>query len=159
MKLDRLEAQNTPVSDLKPVQGMPLTFLDLSGARGVTDLQPLEGMPLEYLNLAGLPVSDLAVLKSMRSLQRLVLHNIPLSDLTPLEGLRLKELGIPGTAVSDLSPLKHMSLDYIRLTPRNITQGLDILRDMKSLKRISTKDGEYWPPAEFWARYDKGEFK
>ena len=29
-----------------------------------------------------------------------------------------------------------MPLEDIRLTPKNITQGLDILRDMKSLKTI-----------------------
>jgi hypothetical protein len=54
-----------------------------------------------------------------------------------------------------------MELEDIRLTPKNITQGLDILRDMKSLKTIGITflgDGS-WPAAEFWARYDKGEFK
>jgi hypothetical protein len=42
-----------------------------------------------------------------------------------------------------------------------ITQGLDIFRDMKSLKTIgvSTDDAsQLWPAAEFWERYDKGEF-
>ena len=47
----------------------------------------------------------------------------------------LKRLELQGTKVSDLSPLKDMPLEEIRLTPRNITtRGLDILRNMKSLK-------------------------
>jgi hypothetical protein len=73
----------------------------------------------------------------------------------------LKRLFIHGTGVADLRPLQGMPLEHIRLTPRNITQGLDVLRDMKGLKTIGTGwfDTPAWPPAEFWARYDKGEFK
>lgn len=52
-----------------------------------------------------------------------------------------------------------MLLEEIRLTPQNITQGLDILREMKSLKTIGVDGATAWPPAEFWERYDKGEFK
>ena len=37
----------------------------------------------------------------------------------------------------------------------------EILRNkMKSLKSIgTTESGQVWPAAEFWARYEKGEFK
>jgi hypothetical protein len=41
----------------------------------------------------------------------------------------------------------------------NITRGLDILRDMKSLRTIGIRYNQAWPAAGFWARYDKGEFK
>ena len=52
-----------------------------------------------------------------------------------------------------------MPLEHIHLTPKNITRGLDILRDMKSLKTIGIdSDKDAWPVAEFWARYKKGEF-
>jgi len=52
-----------------------------------------------------------------------------------------------------------MPLEHVRLTPKNITQGLDILRDMKSLKTIGIDHTQFWPAAEFWPRYAKGEFK
>ena len=32
-------------------------------------------------------------------------------------------------------------------------------RDMTSLKTISIGSKQAWPAAEFWERYDKGEFK
>jgi hypothetical protein len=51
-----------------------------------------------------------------------------------------------------------MPLEDIRLTPKNIAQGLDVLRDMKSLKTIGIDWNQAWPTAEFWERYDKGEF-
>jgi hypothetical protein len=82
-----------------------------------------------------------------------------ITDLKPLQGMPLKTLSIHTTGVTDLNPLRGMELEEIRLTPKHITQGLDILRAMKSLKPIGTSaDHEVWPAAEFWARDDRGEF-
>ena len=68
------------------------------------------------------------------------------------------------SGITDLSPLQSMQLEDLRLTPKNITQGLEVLRGMKSLKTIglagpSLGGRQSWPAAEFWTRYDKGEFK
>jgi hypothetical protein len=52
-----------------------------------------------------------------------------------------------------------MQLEDIRLTPKNITKGLDILRDMKCLKTIGSEWNQAWPAARLWERYDKGELK
>ncbi len=84
-----------------------------------------------------------------------------MSDLSPLKDMKLTSLSCCGTQVSDLSPLKGMPLENIRLTPKANTKGLDILRDMKSLKTIGIgkANTQVWPAAEFWDRYDKGEFK
>jgi hypothetical protein len=72
----------------------------------------------------------------------------------------LRRIMLQRTRVSDLSPLKDMPLEEIRLTPTNLTKrGLENLRAMKSLKTIGTEWNRGWPAAEFWARYDKGEFK
>jgi len=70
----------------------------------------------------------------------------------------LKVLKIYKTGVTDLKPLQGMALEEIHLTPKNIAQGLEILRDMKSLKTIGIDYNQAWPAAEFWERYDKGEF-
>jgi eukaryotic-like serine/threonine-protein kinase len=83
----------------------------------------------------------------------------PVSDLSPLMGMKLTYLHCGDTKVSDLSALEEMALEEIRLTPKNITKkALEILRNMKSLKTIGTEWNRAWPAAEFWARYDKGEF-
>src|SRR5262245_65995216 len=68
----------------------------------------------------------------------------------PCRGLR---------SVTDLRPLQGMELKEIWLTPKNITQGLEIPRDMKSLERVGLNSIQVWPAAEFWERYDQGEFK
>src|SRR5262249_9136942 len=125
---------------------------------------PLNGMPLKELNLAATKVSDasLAQLKDCKDLVKLVLFDTQVGDagLTHLKDLRnLKVLVLNGSRVSDLSPLKDMALEEIMLTPKDInTQGLDLLRNMKSLKTIGIP-WENFPAAEFWARYDRGEFK
>jgi hypothetical protein len=49
-----------------------------------------------------------------------------------------------------------MPLEEIRLIPKNITRGLDTLRDMKRLKTIGNTWDQAWPAAKFWERYDKG---
>jgi hypothetical protein len=80
------------------------------------------------------------------------------AGLEHLKGMPLKKLYIAGTDVTDLKPLQGIPLEYFRLTPKNITKGLDRLRDMKSLKTIGIEGNQAWPAAEFWNRHDRGEF-
>jgi WD40 repeat protein len=148
------------VRDLEPLKGMKLIHLDLNGCTQVQDLEPLKGMPLTGLYINDSQVRDLTPLRDMK-LTFLACNNTGVSDLSPLKGMPLQTLVMHGTGVDDLKSLHGMPLENIRLTPRNITQGLDILRAMKSLKTIGIGwfDAPAWPPAEFWDRYDKGEFK
>jgi hypothetical protein len=81
------------------------------------------------------------------------------AGLAHLKGMSLTVLWIYNTGITDLTFLQGMPLEDIRLTPKHITRGLDILRDMKSLKTIGIGYNRAWPAAEFWERYDKGEFK
>ena len=106
-------------------------------------------------------VKDISPVRFLVGLKAFRCVNGPLSDLSPLKGMPLQTLVIYETGIADLKPLQGMPLEAIRLTPRKITQGLDILKDMKSLKTIGTGwfNTPAWPPAKFWARYEKGEFK
>jgi hypothetical protein len=81
------------------------------------------------------------------------------AGLAHFKGMPLRALGIDSTAITDLSSLQGMPLEDIRLTPKNIIKGLDVLREMKSIKTIGIDYNQAWPAAEFWERYDKGEFK
>jgi hypothetical protein len=116
---------------------MPLTELGLSHCREIKDLAELKGL----------------------SLTRLYVDDTPVRDLEPLRNMPLKTLFIDGTAVTDLTPLQKTPLEDIRLTPRNFTPGLALLRDKKSLNTIGLSYYQAWPAAEFWERYGKGEFK
>jgi formylglycine-generating enzyme required for sulfatase activity len=118
---------------------------------------------LTFLNLSWNKVSDagLAHFKDSKNLTHLHFDNTQVGDagLAYFKGVRLTVLSIDHTGITDLTPLQGMLLEEIRLTPKNITKGLDILRDMKSLKSIGIDWDQFWPAAEFWERYDKGEFK
>ena len=71
----------------------------------------------------------------------------------------LTELCCDHTLVSDLTPLKGMHLALVCFTPKKITEGIDAIRQMKSLKTIglSGEDKDQFPPDEFWKKYDAGE--
>jgi hypothetical protein len=66
------------------------------------------------------------------------------SDLSPL--------------VSDLSPLKGMALKEITFSPKQIAKGIELIRAMNSLQGIGITWDQIRPAAEFWRKYDAGEF-
>jgi serine/threonine protein kinase len=93
MKLTDLNAPSNSFSDLSPLAGMPLRSLavwnnknlaDLSPLRGmttltrfscsstkVTDLSPLQNLPLKELSCDFLPERDAAILRSIRTLEKI----------------------------------------------------------------------------------------
>jgi serine/threonine protein kinase/Leucine-rich repeat (LRR) protein len=163
MTLSALSVCGTSVSDLSPLKGMKLTFLHCGGS-SVSDLSPLGAMPLTNLNCAGTKVSDASLnqINKCHDLRLLVLSDTQVSDLGLAhlrDHMNLRRLMLQGTRVADLSALADMPLEEIRLTPKNLTRrGLENLRNMKCLKTIGTEWNQAWPAAEFWARYEKGEF-
>ncbi|OAI47277.1 hypothetical protein AYO44_09860 [Planctomycetaceae bacterium SCGC AG-212-F19] len=165
------------VHDLTPLNGLPLTSLTLFGCRQVHDLTPLKDMPLTTLNLGlcgqvrnisplkGMPlcrlylhgcgqVQDLTPLKGMSLTHLELLWCGQVHDLSPLKGMPLTWLNLDNTPVKDLTPLQGMNLQKILFNAKNITRGMESLRQMKSLTNLNDL-----PPAEFWKRYDAGEFK
>jgi eukaryotic-like serine/threonine-protein kinase len=70
MQLTRLLCSGTKVSDLSPLRDMPLTTLRCENAR-VSDLTPLRGMPLKALWCDFKPERDAALLRSIRTLERI----------------------------------------------------------------------------------------
>jgi serine/threonine protein kinase len=130
------------------------------GSAGMVHFQDCKA--LASLNLADTKVSNagLAHFKDCKNLKRLYLDGTQVDDagLSQFKDMPLRRLAIDRTGITDLTLLQSVPLDYITLTPKNITRGLDILRDMKSLKTIGISWRQSWPAAEFWQRYDKGEF-
>jgi hypothetical protein len=117
---------------------MKLTSLHLWGCDLVSDLTPLRGMPLRFFSTSSNRVSD----------------------LTPLQGMPLKVLhfGHCG-AIRDLTPLQNMELTELRLSPGPVLANIHVLRRMTSLKTIEVTGRGTFTAAEFWKRYDAGEFK
>ena len=179
MPLLALYLEGTSVTDLTPLEGMPLENLWLGHCQ-IEDISPLAGMQLKELNLfntrvkdisvvADMPlntlwlketaVTDLSVIKDM-TLQSLDINGTEITDLTPIAEMRsLQRLNIANSKVTDLSALKKLRLQRLVFTPAMIKTGMEVVRDMKSLRQIGTTfDGtpndDVQPAAQFWASYD-----
>lgn len=138
------------IKDLSPLSGMPLVGLVLDDTE-VTDLAPLQYCPLQGLAIRGKALKTIAPLKGMRLISLQIDHT-DVSDLSPLAGMPLQTLFIHDTEVSDLTPLRGMRLEYFTFSPEMVTNGIDVIRRMKSLKGIG--DPQMDPPTEFWQHYD-----
>ena len=126
----------------------PPCFIGLTCCiRGVTDLAPLEGVPLEYLNLTGAAVDDLNSVASLKSLRRLLLDGTRITTLEPLRPLRLERISLLHTGVTDLTPIQGMPLKQLRLDYR--PERKKFVRSFKELELINDK-----PAAEFWKEVD-----
>jgi len=136
-------------------KGVPV-FVHLRDS-GITDLTPLKGLPLRELYIPENNLEDISALKGM-PLQQLGIAINKIEDLSPLRGMPLKILYCDANPIRDLTPLEGMQLEFILFSPKHVTRGIEVLRNMKSLKRI----GPWWdadlPAAEFWKQYDAGKF-
>ena len=156
MPLVALEFSETEVSDLSPLRQMPLKELLFWNTK-VSNLSVLKGMPLERLEFALTPVSDLSPLADLK-LERLIFGDTRVKDLSPLRGMPLKFIGCNTAFVTDLSPLQGMPLTEICFYPQHISEGLDLVRRMDSIKAIHPFGRGIWSTEEFWKKYDAGEF-
>ena len=156
MPLRTLACEDNRIADLSPLAGGKLAVLDCSGNR-IDSLTALTGMPLRQLRLERNPVADLTPLKGM-PLEQLVCSGNPVADLAPLADAPLKQLVCDATGVRDLSPVARPPLESLCFDVARTTGGLDALRTLRSLRTIGPSRLELMPPAEFWQRFDAGEF-
>lgn len=137
------------ISNLTALSGMKLESLDLYKTP-VSDISPLTGMNLKELNLLGTEVTDISVLKGM-PLKKLYLPN-DVSDISPLRGMDyLIYLCMFSRNVTDVSPLAGMKLEVLNIDIDSVTNGLDVIRDMKSLRKINNRS-----PTIFWQNVHVG---
>ena len=158
VSLKVLSCVDGPLSDLSPLEGMPLVSLDVGGTK-VKDLSPLEGMPLASLHLKSAQVSDLGPLEGMpltnlslwrcsqvrdlkplagMPLARLNLYLCPVQDLEPLQGMPLTSLYLAACVqVDDLTPLEGMPLTELNLDNTQV-------RNLESLKGMPLTELSTW---------------
>ncbi len=145
--------------DCKDLRYLHLAFSKVTDA-GLANFKDCKG--LISLQFSGTQVSDAGLIhfKDCKNLSSLDVSYTGVGDsgLANFKGMPLRELKLQRSGITDLTPLQGMPLEEIRLTPKNITRGLDILRAMKTLKTIGVEWDKTWPAAEFWQRYDTGEF-
>ncbi len=110
---------NARLADITALRGMPLQKLYLSRTR-VENLGPLRGAPLEDLNLLGTRVKDLSPLAAC-PIKMLWLTGCPVEDISPLRRVPLVSLTLQDTRVSDLSPLAGHPLQRLHIGGTEVT--------------------------------------
>lgn len=173
-KLWSLNIEQCPVTDLRPLQKSPLINLRLRGAD--LDLSQLQGLKLKFLSLEGSQFDDLSGIEGL-PIEKLSLSNTAVRDLTPIRGMALTALTVAGSPVTDLTPAQGMKLTNLSVSEPGVdlapvagmplervaiwnvpdVKNIEVLRGITTLKAIQT-EGKPTPPAEFWRRYDAGEF-
>jgi serine/threonine protein kinase/Leucine-rich repeat (LRR) protein len=154
--------RNSKLSDLSPLRGLSLEQFACAHDN-VSDLSPLEGMPLVELTFAATKVTDMSPIRGM-PLDHLNFQGSPVADLSPARGMKLTTLVCAGSKVTDLSPAAGMPLVTLLagsgggLKTFDGVQGIEVVRQIKSLETIGVDGVNKWPAAEFWKKYNAGEF-
>jgi len=145
---------NQLISDLSLLHGAPISTLAVQHT-AVTDLTPLNDLPLlKELRLAGTRVSDLSPLEGL-ALVQLTISGTPVTDLSPLRDLKMSGC----QSITNLEALAGMTtLQTLILPPK--AKNYEFLRGMTNLTRIGFKydaavKGPDKTAAEFWANYDQ----
>jgi hypothetical protein len=157
MQLEYLYLSSQAIRDLEPLRDMPCTELRLTG-QGITSLEPLRGMPCQKLSIYDCPhVESLESLRGMPCVDLNLYRGGKITDLDPLRGMPLQVLSLEGCGAKDLTPLADLPLRTITFGLGRIEKGLEALRGIKTLTQIYSEHGRL-SAAEFWKRYDAGEF-
>jgi formylglycine-generating enzyme required for sulfatase activity/WD40 repeat protein len=139
------------LTNLAPLQGLPLTMLDVNNNGQLADLAPLKPLPLKQLFAQNTAVRDLAPLAGLK-LTELNLSATPVGDLAPLKDMPLVALYLDSTKVTELTPLKGMPLKLLNIRELKLTPARDhaVLRGLAALESINSE-----PAAEFLKENDK----
>ena len=133
LKLRVLKLYNTRVTDLRPLSDMPLNVLFINSP--VADLGPLRGMPLTNVAVVSSAVVDIRPLAGMK-LNKLWIASDRLVSIASLKGQPIVNLELGCPSISDLSPLLECR-QLKRLTiHRNLTKPAAILRRHPSLTHL-----------------------
>ncbi|OWK46801.1 serine/threonine-protein kinase [Fimbriiglobus ruber] len=82
---------NPKLTDFNPVRGMKLRSCQI-GETPVEDLSPFQGMPLTFLSINGCRVRDIAVVRTLPKLEFLRCDGCPIESLNPLAESTVKRL-------------------------------------------------------------------
>lgn len=135
-----LDLSRIQLHDISPLAGLAIEHLALQQT-GLTSIAPLAGMPLDYLDISENQVSDLSPLRGI-GLSTLIIRGCPISDCQALTGMPLRLFDCRSTKITDITPLTGAPIE--RLTANDCRlQSLEALRGAP-LQRLSL-DGSASP--------------
>ena len=147
-----LNLKKSGVTSLDPLQGIPLTYLDLSENKKIKNIGPLEGETLAWLNIDNTSVTDISPLvgapldyfsanecgirsidiftnQAARLRTHIGLANTFIRDLSPLKGKQTKSIDLYKGKMEDISPLAGMPLEFLDISEAPVAE-ISALRGM-----------------------------
>jgi len=157
--LEELAVAQFKGRDLSPLGNLSCKCLRLTECPNLVEVTALKNVQVEWLQLVNTAVTDLSCLAGTR-IKRLSIQASPIRDLEFARNLpNLEDLDVSGcVSLTDLTPLAGLKLRKVGFRPTIVTKGIEAVRGMATLTEISPDGQRYFPPAEFWKKYDAGEF-
>ncbi|CAN5144072.1 hypothetical protein BH11PLA2_BH11PLA2_41130 [soil metagenome] len=121
-------ATDGPMTDLTPLEGLPIESLSLIGHPRLNELKPLKDLPLKTLNLSYADITDVTPLAGKGFVYLNLNHCRDLSDIKPLDTCAVETLILSNTGVADLSPLAEVNL-------KSLAFNLELVKDLTPLVR------------------------
>ena len=147
LRIRFLDLSWNPLSDVSPLQDLPLYSLSLAGNR-IADLEPLSELrSLAFLDLSTNGITSISWLKSIMRLYSLDLSGNRIRNLTPFRELprmlrgSLRRLRLADNRISDISPLAHLSLEELDLSENGIGD-LAAVENMSDLTELRLADND-----------------
>jgi serine/threonine protein kinase len=125
---------NDNLHDLTPLQGMKLKSLSIGRCQQIRDLRPLQGMDLDFLDLAQCNGLDLRHLKGMKIKLLSIWNRGSNEQLRALQGVHLNGLIASGSPIDDLTPLQGMALNELVLNDNGRLANLTPLQGLPLAK-------------------------
>lgn len=124
----------TSLEDLKMMPNLEHLLLYLND---ISDISPLEDLPLKTLALSGNPISDFSPIAKLTKLQYLELCCTLFEDASLMKDMsHLRVLSLNDTYVRDIAPLKDLPLEEISLSTSNIIDDPEVLNYFINLKKL-----------------------
>lgn len=159
----RIKIRDAADLDWATLAVLPLESLDIAGCPVATFPPGLRGFAkVQSLSLKDTRFSDLALPRMMPMLTSLDISGTPITDITPL-GIcrRIQTLDIGHLALENIKILAFFPLTKLTLSPMMIADksSLNSLRGLRTLRILRAPDDpEDQTAAEFWRRFDAGEY-
>ncbi len=139
------------LSDLSPLRDLPMAYIDVHHS-SVTDISPLAGKPIEFLNVEGcVKLTDLSPLKGAPLGAGLMVFGSGIRDLSPLRDSQITHIQLFDSQF-DPEVVCHWPLKEIMFHADLPKVPREKLLRLKEIKTLETINGQ--PVAEFWKEFD-----
>ncbi len=157
LPITHLNLKFTAVTDIRPLEGMPLQLLHLPAKQDNDPTLVLETLPLKDVHIHGIPNKNYKLVRGNESciyhlhlygfdhpddyelnflrlidLSRTILHlhGAAFDDLAVFGSVAITRLALIDTVIKDLAPMQFKKLTYLDISGNDKIRDIDVIQDM-----------------------------